>query len=115
MHRLFIFNKDLCEHTVAVFRDIRSKDPITDGCEPPCGCWEWNSGPLEKQSVLLTAEPFLQPRLLVFYKPTFGFTAILYFKDLCWLFPFIVYVLFFLAIDPKHLFLVLPIYHFPSR
>jgi hypothetical protein len=22
--------------------------PITDGCEPPCGCWELNSGPLEE-------------------------------------------------------------------
>jgi len=36
-------------------------DPITDGCEPPYGCWELNSGPLEGQSVLLTAEPSLQP------------------------------------------------------
>jgi hypothetical protein len=35
----------------------RASDPITDGCEPPCGCWELNSGPLEEQSVLLTAEP----------------------------------------------------------
>jgi hypothetical protein len=24
----------------------RASDPITNGCEPPCGCWEWNSGPL---------------------------------------------------------------------
>jgi hypothetical protein len=30
-------------------------------CEPPCGCWELNSGLLEEQSVLLTAEPSLQP------------------------------------------------------
>ncbi|CAO2577873.1 hypothetical protein LEMLEM_LOCUS287, partial [Lemmus lemmus] len=30
-------------------------------CEPPCGCWELNSGPLEEQSVLLTAELSLQP------------------------------------------------------
>jgi len=36
-------------------------DLITDGCEPPYGCWELNSGPLEEQSVLLTAEPSLQP------------------------------------------------------
>jgi hypothetical protein len=36
-------------------------DPITDGCEPLSGCWELNSGPLEEQSVLLTAEPSLQP------------------------------------------------------
>jgi hypothetical protein len=32
----------------------RASDPITDGCEPPRGCWELNSGPLGKQSVLLT-------------------------------------------------------------
>jgi hypothetical protein len=34
---------------------------IMDGCEPPCGCWDLNSGPSEEQSVLLTAEPSLQP------------------------------------------------------
>jgi hypothetical protein len=39
----------------------RAPDPITDGCEPPCGCWELNSEPIEEQSVLLTAEPSLQP------------------------------------------------------
>jgi hypothetical protein len=39
----------------------RGPDPITDGCEPPYGCWELNSGPLEEQSVLLTFEPSLQP------------------------------------------------------
>ena len=38
----------------------RASDPITDGCEPPCGCWELNAGPLEEQSVLLTTEPSLQ-------------------------------------------------------
>ena len=32
------------------------------GCEPPCGCWELNSGTLEEQSVLLTTEPSLQPQ-----------------------------------------------------
>ena len=32
-------------------------NPIADGCEPPCGCWDLNSGPLEGQSVLLTTEP----------------------------------------------------------
>ena len=30
----------------------RASDLITDDCEPPCGCWELNSGPLEEQSVL---------------------------------------------------------------
>jgi hypothetical protein len=33
------------------------------GCEPPCGCWDLNSGPLEGQSMLLTTEPSLQPHL----------------------------------------------------
>jgi hypothetical protein len=44
----------------------RALDPITDGCKPPGGCWELNSGPLEEQSVLLTAEPSLQPFLVYF-------------------------------------------------
>jgi hypothetical protein len=39
----------------------KALNPITDGCEPPYGCWEFNSGPLEEQSVLLTSEPSLQP------------------------------------------------------
>ena len=38
----------------------RAPDIITDGCEPPCGCWELNSGPLEEQPVLLTTEPYPQ-------------------------------------------------------
>ena len=36
----------------------RASDLISDGCEPPCGCWELNSGPLEEQAMLLTAEPY---------------------------------------------------------
>jgi hypothetical protein len=34
---------------------------MTDGCEPPSGSWKLNSGPLEEKSVLLTAEPSVQP------------------------------------------------------
>jgi hypothetical protein len=43
-----------------------ASDFIIAGCEPPCGCWDLNSGPLEEQSVLLTAEPSLQPRKMHF-------------------------------------------------
>jgi hypothetical protein len=43
-----------------------AQDFTTDGCEPPCGCWELNSGPLEEQPVLLTTEPSLQPQHCVF-------------------------------------------------
>jgi hypothetical protein len=39
----------------------RASDPITDVFEPPRGYWELNSGPLEEEPVLLTAEPSLQP------------------------------------------------------
>jgi hypothetical protein len=28
---------------------------VIDDCEPACGCWELNSGPLEEQQELLTA------------------------------------------------------------
>jgi hypothetical protein len=38
----------------------RASDLMTDGCEPPCGCWELNLGPLEEQTVLLTTETSLQ-------------------------------------------------------
>lgn len=27
----------------------RASDPTVDGCEPSCGSWELNSGPLEEQ------------------------------------------------------------------
>ena len=41
----------------------RMSDPITDGCEPRCGCWDLNSGPSEEQLVFLTTEPSLQPKI----------------------------------------------------
>ena len=47
----------------------RVSDPITDGCEPPCGCWDLNSGPLEGQSVLLTTKPSLQPAFSFWFSP----------------------------------------------
>jgi hypothetical protein len=58
---IYIYVYDLFyvyEYTVAVFRQHqkRASDPITDGCEPPGGFWELNSGPLEEQLVLLTTE-----------------------------------------------------------
>jgi hypothetical protein len=44
----------------------RASDLIRDGCEPPCGCWELNSGSLEEQSVLVTTEASPQPWTLDF-------------------------------------------------
>jgi hypothetical protein len=42
----------------------RASNPITVGCEPLCGCWELNSGPLVEKLVFLTTEPSLQPRFM---------------------------------------------------
>ena len=49
----------------------------TDGCLPPCGCWDLNSGSSEEQSVLLTAKPSLQsiPRFL---KPSKVISSFMY-------------------------------------
>ena len=45
----------------------RASDTIIDSHEPPCGCWELNSGPLEEQPMLLTPESSLQPpHILIF-------------------------------------------------
>jgi hypothetical protein len=51
----------LYEYTVFQVHQKRASDPISDGCESPCSCWELNSRPLQEQSVLLTTEPTLQP------------------------------------------------------
>jgi hypothetical protein len=62
----------ICVYTFVVFRHTRRghQIPITDGCEPPCGRWEVNSGPLEEYSVLLTTEKSLElpkNQFLVFF------------------------------------------------
>ena len=56
----------------------RAPDLITDGCEPPCGCRELNSGPLEEQAMPLTTEPSLQPLIQIF---EVGRTT---FNPFCW-------------------------------
>jgi hypothetical protein len=40
----------LCEYFCSCLqtRQKRASDPITDGYDPSCGCWELNSGPLEE-------------------------------------------------------------------
>ena len=48
---------------------FRVTDTLIDGPEPPCGCWESNSGPLEDQPMLLTTELAHQPHKSVLLKP----------------------------------------------
>ena len=54
LKKIYLFH--VCGYTVAVFRHTRRghQMPITDGCEPPYGCWELNSGPLEKAASALS-------------------------------------------------------------
>jgi hypothetical protein len=66
-HLFFLKIYLLYVSTLLLFSDTpeegtRSHDLISGGCEPPCGCWDLNSGSSEEQSVLLTAEPSLQPQ-----------------------------------------------------
>ena len=57
----------------------RAPDLTTDGCEPPCGCRELNSGPLEEQAMLLITEPSLQPLNLCFLMTPYLLFSYIYF------------------------------------
>jgi hypothetical protein len=58
---LFLFLKKDLLYVSTLRLSSDTPDLITDGYEPPCGCWDLNSGPLEEQSVLLTVKQSLQP------------------------------------------------------
>jgi hypothetical protein len=63
---IYLFNVcegSVCVHAYRLEKGIGShRATVIDSCELPCGCWGLNSGPLEEQPILLTAEPFLQPK-----------------------------------------------------
>jgi hypothetical protein len=68
---LFLFSKDVFIYYMvhcSCFQipQKRASDLFTDGCEPPCGCWNLNSRPSEEPLVLLTTEPSLQPPIIMF-------------------------------------------------
>jgi hypothetical protein len=42
-------------------RQRREPDSIIDSYEPSYGCWEFNLGYLEEQTVLLNSEPSITP------------------------------------------------------
>jgi hypothetical protein len=50
----------------------RASDLITGGCEPPYGCWDLNSVPLEEQTVLLPTEPSRHPPAPILTVPFLG-------------------------------------------
>ena len=58
---MFRLNVSLCTMYVpSAYRVQKGKDTespgtqVKDSCEPLCGCWEVNPGPLEEHPVLLT-------------------------------------------------------------
>ena len=64
---IYLFNE--CKHTVTLqTHQKRASDPITNGCEPPCGCWELNSGPLEEQPVSALNHWAISPALFFFLR-----------------------------------------------
>jgi hypothetical protein len=61
-HIYIIYRSALSAYTLACQK--RASDPL-NGCEPPCGCWELNSRPLEEQPVFLKSEPSHQPPFII--------------------------------------------------
>ena len=57
---MYVYAPCACLVPMKARRGVRSPGTgVKDGCEPPCGCWESNPGPLEKQFVLSNAETSL--------------------------------------------------------
>jgi hypothetical protein len=62
LHYYFLFHvygHFVCAPCTYLVPEVAIKGWELLGCEPTCGCREWNSGPLEEEPVLLTAEPSL--------------------------------------------------------
>ena len=51
-------------HIECTYQKRRASDLTINDCEPPSGCCELNSGPLEDLTMSLTAEPSLEPHFL---------------------------------------------------
>lgn len=51
-----------CMYAYHVPMGVKRRTKVTDGCEPPHGCWELNSGPVRGASTLelpLTSETYI--------------------------------------------------------
>ena len=59
-----MYKDGLCPCTPVHWRTGSRRSAIIDSCELPHGDCDLNSGPLEEQSILLTAEPPLQALIL---------------------------------------------------
>lgn len=69
---------------------------VSDSYGLPCGCWEFNLGPLEEQPALLVTEPSLQSCFLVFEIFILFFVCV-------WLYELCVHVYHVNADDPRRL------------
>lgn len=59
----YVYGYSVCVWCVQMSEEtVRfSEVEVTGICEPLHRCWEFNTGPLEEQHVLLDTEPSLQP------------------------------------------------------
>jgi hypothetical protein len=69
---IFIYLFIICKVHCRCLQTLQKRvsDFVTDGCEPPCGCWDLNSWPSEEQSGALTNWA-ISPALLCDSKPTY--------------------------------------------
>lgn len=61
---VFCLHVCLCTHALpsSQKRGQTPETEVTDVCEPLCGLWDLNPGPLQEQPGVLTTEPLLQPQ-----------------------------------------------------
>jgi hypothetical protein len=64
-----------CFHT----HQKRASDPITDGCEPPCGCWELNSR-ISGRTVSALNSSAISPTLSTYWKKGNWYWKLLFFR-----------------------------------
>jgi hypothetical protein len=70
LKKIFVYTLYTVHYSCLQTLQKTAPDFITDGCEPPRGCWDLNSGPLEEQSALLTPEPSHQPPIVHTFHPS---------------------------------------------
>lgn len=61
----------------------KASDILIDGCDPPCGCREFHSSPLEDHAMFLTAHTSICPSPAVFSLYLFVFSRQGYYVAFC--------------------------------
>lgn len=85
---------------------------VIDGCDPPCGHWELNLGPLDEESVLLTTEHLCSSTLKIYISTVKAYVSVfLFLLFSLWLtFAFYSRYIYFLFSPTYHLLLLVFMY-----